>query len=101
MVPHERKLVQRMAGRPFALLGINGDDDRATAADLMAKEAMTWPSFWNGGKLGGFAEKLAVRAWPTIYVLDATGTIRYKNVRGESLDEAVDRLVGELEAIAK
>ena len=96
MIPHERELVKRLEGKPFVLLGVNGDDDRAKAAEVMTKEAMTWPSFWNGGKLGGIADKLGVRAWPTVYVLDAEGVIRYKNVRGESLDEAVDRLVAEV-----
>ena len=95
MIPHERELVKRLEGKPFVLLGVNGDDDRAKAAEVMTKEAMTWPSFWNGGKLGGIVDKLGVRAWPTVYVLDAEGVIRYKNVRGESLDEAVDRLVAE------
>ena len=34
--------------------------------------------------------------WPTIYVLDARGVIRYKNVRGEALDQAVDALLAEM-----
>jgi hypothetical protein len=28
MYPHERSLVNRLAGKPFVLLGINSDDDR-------------------------------------------------------------------------
>ena len=28
MYPHERSLVKRLAGRPFALLGVNSDQDR-------------------------------------------------------------------------
>jgi thiol-disulfide isomerase/thioredoxin len=101
MVPHERELVKRLEGKPFVLLGINGDDDRAKTAEAMKKEAMTWPSLWNGGKLGGIVAKLGVRAWPTVYVIDAQGVIRYKNVRGEPLDQAVDRLVAEAEAAQK
>jgi len=97
MVPHERELVKRMAGKPFVLLGVNGDDDRVKAAETMTKEKMSWPSLWNGSKMGGFVDKLGVRSWPTIYVIDAQGVIRYKNVRGESLDQAVDLLVKEAE----
>ena len=37
-----------------------------------------------------------MRGWPTIYVLDAKGVIRYKNVRGEAMDQAVDTLLAEL-----
>jgi thiol-disulfide isomerase/thioredoxin len=98
MIPHERELVKRLEGKPFVLLGINGDDDRAKATAVVTKEAMTWPSLWNGGRIGGVVTQLGVRAWPTVYVLDAQGVIRYKNVRGEALEEAVDRLVAEAEA---
>ncbi len=45
---------------------------------------------------GPIATKWAVSGWPTIYVLDAKGVIRYKNVRGEAMDEAVDALMKEL-----
>ena len=38
-----------------------------------------------------------VRSWPTIYVLDHKGVIRYKGPREKALDEAVDTLLSELE----
>ena len=101
MIPHERELVKRLKDRPFVLLGVNGDDDRAKAAEVMTKQGMTWPSLWNGGKTGGIADRLGVRSWPTVYVVDARGVIRYKNVRGEALEEAVNRLVVEAEAGGK
>ena len=97
MIPHERELVKRLKDRPFVLLGVNGDDDRAKAAEVMTKEAMTWPSLWNGGAMGGIVERLGVRSWPTIYVVDARGVIRYKNEHGEALEKAVDRLLAEAE----
>jgi thiol-disulfide isomerase/thioredoxin len=43
LIPHERELVKRLKDRPFVLLGVNGDDDRAKATEVMTKEAMTWP----------------------------------------------------------
>ena len=101
MIPHERGLVKRLKDKPFVLLGVNGDDDRAKAADVMKKQEMTWPTLWNGGQTGGIVDRLGVRSWPTIYVIDAQGVIRYKNLRGEALDEAVDRLVAQAEAGGK
>jgi hypothetical protein len=38
-----------------------------------------------------------VKGWPTIYVLDAEGVIRFKELRDAKLDEAVEALVKELE----
>ena len=35
---------------------------------------------------------------PTIFVLDASGFMRYKNVKDQALDEAVDTLLAELAA---
>jgi hypothetical protein len=95
MYPHERSLVKRLDTRPFALLGINSDPDREQLKEVMKKEEMTWRSWWDRDTSGPIASKWNVHGWPTIYVLDATGVIRYKNVRGEAMDKAVDTLLTE------
>jgi len=97
MYPHERSLVARMKDKPFTILGINSDPaERYKKA--IKENNITWPSFWDGGKTGGpIATEWAVRAWPTIYILDAKGVIRYKNARGEAMDVAVDALMKEME----
>lgn len=98
MYPHERSLVKRLAGKPFALLGINSDRDREALKEVMAKEEITWRSWWDGGSTRGpIANQYNVSAWPTIFVLDAKGVIRYKGVRGEAMDKAVDTLLAEIE----
>ena len=38
MYPHERSLVKRLAGKPFALLGINSDADREGLKKTMEEE---------------------------------------------------------------
>ena len=98
MYPHERSLVKRLEDKPFALLGINSDRDRDALQTVLKKENITWRSFWNGGSTSGpISSAWNVRAWPTIYVLDQHGVIRYKNVRGEAMDDAVDTLLKEME----
>ena len=63
----------------------------------MKEENITWRSFWNGGSTRGpISTRWNVKGWPTIYVLDHNGVIRYKNVRGEDMDRAVDRLLEEM-----
>jgi len=70
---------------------------REVLKKVMEKENITWRSFWNGGSTSGpISTKWDVHSWPTIYVLDHTGVVRYKNVRGERMDEAVDALLKEL-----
>jgi HEAT repeat protein len=93
MYPHERSLVQRLENRPFALIGVNSDP-LEKAHEALERETITWRSFFNGGSTQGpISQAWGVTAWPTIYVLDDRGVIRYKNVRGEDMDKAVDELI--------
>jgi hypothetical protein len=92
MYPHERSLVKRLEGKPFALIGVNSDDSREEAK----KPNLTWRSFYGGPGGGKIAQQYKVRSWPSIFVLDARGVIRFKDKRGEALDEAVDQLLAEM-----
>lgn len=100
MYPHERSLVKRLEDEPFALIGINSDRDREELKKVMEQEGITWRSFWNGpeGTGGPISEAWGVRGWPSIFVLDADGVIRYRDVRGEAMDAAVDQLLAEMKA---
>jgi peroxiredoxin len=97
MYPHERSLVKRLEGKPFALLGVNSDP-KERLRQAMKRENITWRSFWDGGNTRGpIAKAWNVKGWPTIYVLDHKGVIRYREVRGKRMDEAVDALLKEIE----
>jgi hypothetical protein len=101
MFPHERSLVKRLATQPFALIGVNSDSDREATLQRSADESIVWRSFWNGGSTRGpISTEWNVRAWPTIYILDAAGVIRYKRVGGreEEIDATIDRLLKEIES---
>ena|SRR5437773_2626075 len=99
MFPHERSLVKKLANDPFALVGVNSDKDREDLKKVMEKEEITWRSFWNGkeGTSGPISTAWNVHGWPTIYILDAKGTIRYKSVGGneKEIDETLDKLLAE------
>ena len=99
MYPHERSLVKTLSDKPFALIGVNSDRDREKLKETLKKKDITWRSFWNGpeGTRGPISKKWNVRGWPTIYVLDAEGKIRFKNVRGEKMDEAIQELLAEID----
>ena len=99
MIPHERSLVEKLKNEPFALIGVNSDGDKEKLVQQMKDEGVTWRSFWNGpkGTSGPISTKWNVRGWPTIYVLDHKGVIRFNGVRGEKMDAAVDQLLAEME----
>jgi hypothetical protein len=98
MYPHERSLVERMKDKPFALIGVNSDVDKEKLKVAMEKEKITWRSFWCGkeGTGGPIPTAWNVKGWPTIYIIDAKGVIRGKNVRGKEMDEVVEDLLKEM-----
>jgi thiol-disulfide isomerase/thioredoxin len=96
MIPHEREMVERLKDKPFVLVSISGDEKKETLKEFLARENMPWTHWWNGNE-GGILEDWNVRYFPTIYILDAKGIIRYKDLRGETMEEAVKTLLKEME----
>ena len=101
--PHERSLVERWKGQPFAVLGINADRDRAELKAAMKEDGNTWRCWWDHGWDGPIQAAWNVRSYPTIYVIDADGIIRFQceHLPGQALDDAVDRLMEEMKEKAK
>ena len=97
MIPHERSLVKRLEGKPFALIGVNTDRDRTMVKTRSQSDQVTWRSFFDKSTSGPISRAWSVSSFPTIYILDHKGIIRYKNLRGEAMDQAVDKLLEEME----
>ncbi len=104
MYPHERSLVKRLEGKPFVLIGVNSDTDRAELKQAMNKEKITWRSFWNGGSTQGrISSRWDIQGWPTLFLIDAQGVIRHTHVGSpgeKKLDEEIDKLIAEVEKTA-
>ncbi len=83
MIPHEREMVKRLKDKPFALVSISVDTKKKTLTDFLAKEPMPWNHWWNGRE-GKLIQTLDINHYPTIFVLDPQGVIRYKEVRGKN-----------------
>jgi len=108
LVPVERALNERMTNQPFAMVGVNGDAIQSDAKRAMEHEQMTWPSFWNGkgGPDGPISSAWNVDGWPTVYVLDSDGIIRFKfegygAPTSNTLNGSVDELMKQLESRKK
>ena len=112
-VPREKALVERMKGRPFVLIGVNGDADREKAKAVSAKEGVNWRSFWPGGSKQGTPLEWGVSSWPTVFVIDANGVIRddglvyFDEIHGRKApdnkthDKMIESLVAEVEKAKK
>jgi len=98
MLPHEKELVERLKNEKFALLGINSDGTAEELKKILADRGITWRQAVDESTSGPLATKWNVHGWPTIFVIDAKGVIRFRDVRGKEMEEAVQKLLAEAKA---
>lgn len=99
MYPQERALLDRLKGRPFAMASVNTDPKVETLRESIARGDVAWPCWWDGpdGNMGPITTRWGVSFFPSTFVLDRDGVIRFKDLRDEDLDRAVESLVAEAE----
>lgn len=96
-VPHEKALVERFSGRPFALVGVNSDDSTAIALAAIERHSIPWRSFWNGGAGGPITDQWGILEFPTVYLIDDEGVIQHKDLRGDALDASLEQMIATAE----
>ncbi|MFO0946227.1 MAG: redoxin domain-containing protein [Planctomycetota bacterium] len=101
MYPDERQFCQEFQSKPFALVGINCDAP-ARLKKLLESNAVTWPCIADGAN-GPIASKWRIDSYPTVFVLDAKGVIRYRfsGDPGTQLRAAIEELLAEAEGKTK
>jgi thiol-disulfide isomerase/thioredoxin len=95
MIPHERDMVKKFKDKPFTFISVSADEKKETLKDFVKDTPMPWTHWWNG-HTGGILKDWKVEHFPTIYVLDTKGVIRYKEIRGDELEAAVEKLLAEV-----
>jgi len=100
MFDHERSLVQKYQGRPFALLGVDEDDDREALQKAQKKYSLNWCSWWDGDKT--IATQWNATGLPTLVLIDHKGIVRWRQVGVpddlKQLDKRIEQLVREAES---
>jgi hypothetical protein len=100
MYPHERSLVKKMEGKPFALIGVNSDRTRDIAKKAAVDNQLTWRSFYAGQGGGKAAATYQLEGWPTLYLIDAKGVVRRQwagAVLDDRIEKEVEKLLAEME----
>lgn len=97
-LPHLKDLVKLHANDPFAVVGIATDQGLEEFQRRARESGITWRNAWTGGTQGTWPMSWGVQRYPTVYVLDAKGVIRFVDVRGEALSRAVQTLLDEMRA---
>ena len=92
-------MVEKLAKKPFVLLGINSDASRSALNKVILEQKITWPNIYDGKppKSGEIAKKWNIHGWPTIYLIDHHGVIRHQNLSEDKLEKAVGALVEQAE----
>ena len=88
------KLLESMAGKPFALIGVHSDWSRAKPLEAVEKYGITWPSF-RDDRDGPIAKLWNSHCWPDRWVLDRKGIIRYRGLAVYEVKDAVNKLLAE------
>ena len=97
MFPHERSLVKRLEGKPFALIGVNTDPNRESVKTRSEKDQITWRSFYDKSTGGPICRAWRVNGFPTLYVIDHKGVIRASTHDGGEMERMVDKLLAEMQ----
>jgi thiol-disulfide isomerase/thioredoxin len=97
MIPDERVLVEKLRDKPFAFIGISADDDPAELRQFVLSQNMPWIHVFDG-RGGPITQRYEIQGWPTVYVLDAAGMIRFSAVGQQPpgrIEKVVERLLAE------
>ncbi len=98
MYKEERQLVERFSGQPFVILRVNSDPDKDKLRTTLQKENLEGRLWWDGGSSKGpISRRWNVLNWPTIYLLDQAGVIRFKRVGVVKMSKRVSALVDKAE----
>ncbi|GHE29867.1 TlpA family protein disulfide reductase [Sphingobacterium griseoflavum] len=93
-----RRAYEAYRDKGLEIWGISTDASRERWLSAKDQERPTWPQAWEGGM--DEVEKpsnihFSVPFLPSTYLLDATGKVVAKNVRGEALDELLANLLAD------
>ncbi|MBI3824246.1 MAG: TlpA family protein disulfide reductase [Planctomycetes bacterium] len=94
-IAHEQLLEKRFRDKPFALIGVNLDNDPESAVKMIDRCGISWRNLQGGTDGGAIQSRWPVPHIPAIYVLDRNGIIRYTRISGAHLDNAVETLLAE------
>jgi thiol-disulfide isomerase/thioredoxin len=91
-LPNLTALYKKYHDGGFAIVGVSLDHaaDKGALTAFIKDKGMPWPEFFDGKDQGNkLAVQYGVQELPCSYLLDGTGKIIGKNLRGEKLEQAV------------
>jgi thiol-disulfide isomerase/thioredoxin len=101
LYPVQRELLKQYKGRPFSVLSVDTDEDKAPLRKAIASGEINWPCWWDGSVGGPITVRHGIYYFPTVFLIDHKGVVRFKDLPDKALAEAVETLVKDAEGSAK
>lgn len=92
-IPHEKRMVDKFAGKPFVLLGISKDRDKADLTNFLTRDPLPWKNLYDGAE--DLDQVWEVEAFPTFVLIDEKGIVRgrWEGARLDAIEKRVEELL--------
>ena len=89
-MPNVISAYSKYHSKGFDIIGVSLDEDKSKLTNYIQNQKVAWPQFFDGkGWSNELAVKYGIQAIPANFLLDNSGKIIGKDLRGEDLDKAV------------
>ncbi len=95
-MPHVKKVYNEFNGKGFEIIGVSLDESADKFRSYVKEQDIAWPQIFDGkGWNSEVGKSYAVNSIPATFLIDRKGRIRFRNLRGDELYEAVKTLIEE------
>ena len=91
-IPNVLAAYEKFHAKGFEVLAVSLDRDEADLKKFIAEKKLPWPQIYDGAE--ALAEKFAIEAIPTTYLVGADGKIVATELRGDALAKKLEELLG-------
>jgi peroxiredoxin len=95
-MPNVKKVYAKFHPKGFEIVGISLDQSRDRLDQYIKTNEIVWPQYFDGKWWNNdVAVRYGIKSIPATILVDRTGKIRYKSLRGKQLEAAVEKLLAE------
>ncbi|HSH17404.1 MAG TPA: TlpA disulfide reductase family protein [Verrucomicrobiae bacterium] len=93
-LPKLKAVYERLHAQGFEIVGVSGDTDRAALQNVIQRHKLPWPQLFEGRSKSSLAAKFGIRHYPSMWLLDRQGVVRFISA-GANLEEKAKKLLRE------
>jgi thiol-disulfide isomerase/thioredoxin len=95
-LPNVLKTYEKYHDKGFEIIGISLDSDKDKLTTFIKEKKMTWPQYFDGkGWQNKVSTQYGIQSIPATYLIDKEGKVLAIGLRGEALEAAVGKALGE------